>query len=82
MLVLHAHHTKVSLDPESLLASLAVSSIGWVLFSYGRKIGRPPQVGVGLVMLIYPYFVSNVVWMLALVPVLLLCMWLLIKLGI
>jgi hypothetical protein len=71
----------MSLEPESLLASLVVSSIGWVLFSYGRKIGRPPQVTIGVVMLIYPYFVSNVLLMLGLVPALLLCMWLLIKLG-
>jgi len=71
----------MSLDPESLLASLLVSGVGWVLFSYGRKVRRPPQIGIGFLMLVYPYFVSSIAWMLGLVPALLLCLWLLIKLG-
>jgi hypothetical protein len=70
----------MSWDPEVLLASLVVSSIGWVLFSYGRKTRRMPQIAVGVIMLVYPYFVSNIAWLLGLVPALLALLWLLIKL--
>jgi hypothetical protein len=48
----------------SLFASLVVSSIGLGLSGYGKKMARPPQLIVGLVMLVYPYFVPKVVPML------------------
>jgi hypothetical protein len=71
----------MNLDPMYLLASLLVSGVGYVLFSYGRKQHRLPHTGVGVVMLIYPYFITEVVWMLAVLPVLLLVLWLLVQLG-
>jgi acyl-CoA reductase-like NAD-dependent aldehyde dehydrogenase len=49
----------VNLDGTSLLVSFVVSGIGFVAFSYGRKMSRTPQVVVGLVMMVYPYFVPN-----------------------
>jgi hypothetical protein len=71
----------MSLDPNSLLASLVVSGVGWVLFSYGRKQHRMPQTAIGLIMLVYPYFVPDVAWMLGLAPLLLALLWLLTRLG-
>jgi hypothetical protein len=71
----------MSLDPNSLLASLLVSSVGFVLFSYGRKMRRFPHAAIGAVMLIYPYFVASIPLMLGLVPALLLVLWLLTRLG-
>ncbi|HKP62990.1 MAG TPA: hypothetical protein VJV78_39915 [Polyangiales bacterium] len=71
----------MSFDPNTLLASLVVSGVGWVLFSYGRKQQRMPQTAIGLVMLVYPYFVDNVALMLGLVPALLALLWLLTRLG-
>jgi hypothetical protein len=50
----------MSFDPNSLLASMLVSSVGFVLFTYGRKQRRLPHAVVGVVMLIYPYAVSDV----------------------
>ncbi|HTQ07048.1 MAG TPA: hypothetical protein VMI54_24490 [Polyangiaceae bacterium] len=50
----------MSLDGGSLFASFVVSGIGFVLFEYGRRMKRPPQVGIGLVLMIFPYFVSNI----------------------
>ncbi len=44
----------------TLVASFVVSGIGFVLFSYGRKMSRAPHVLVGLVLLVFPYFVSSV----------------------
>ena len=71
----------MSLDPGYLLASLAVSSVGYVLFSYGRKQHRLPNMIVGVVMLVYPYFITDLAWMLGLCPVLLVVLWLLTRLG-
>lgn len=71
----------MSFDPNTLLASLVVSGVGWVLFSYGRKQQRMPQTAIGLAMLVYPYFVPNVALMLGLVPALLALLWLLTRLG-
>ena len=50
----------MNLDASSLVASFVVSGVGFVLFSYGRKMGRVPHVVTGLVLMIFPYFVSNV----------------------
>lgn len=46
-------------DPVSLLLSLLVSGVGFVLFSYGRKMQRFPQLVAGLSLMIFPYFVSS-----------------------
>jgi hypothetical protein len=36
-----------------------VSSVGFVLFMYGKKQSRPLQFGVGLLLLLIPYFVRD-----------------------
>jgi len=38
-----------------LMAALVVSSVGFGLFLYGKKQRRPPQLIVGLAMMIAPY---------------------------
>ncbi|MBK7580495.1 MAG: hypothetical protein IPI67_09850 [Myxococcales bacterium] len=60
----------MSLDANSLLASLLVSSIGMVLFIYGKRQSRLPHMGVGIVMLVYPYFVGSPLWMLGIAALL------------
>jgi hypothetical protein len=65
----------------AIFASLAVSGVGLVLTSYGKKLARPPQLIAGLVMLVYPYFVPRVVPMLIVAGVLLAAMWLAIRRG-
>jgi hypothetical protein len=52
----------MSFDFGALVAAFVVSGAGFVLFSYGRKLQRPPQVIAGLVLLIGPYFVPGVMW--------------------
>lgn len=49
----------MSFDPWVLLVSLVVSGAGLVLFTYGRKQARLPQVVGGLLLMVYPYFVST-----------------------
>jgi hypothetical protein len=54
-----------------LYVSLVISSIGFVLFVYGRKQARVPQFVVGLALLVYPYFVTALAPMLIVAAVLL-----------
>lgn len=46
-------------DPTELFVTFAVSGVGFVFFSYGRKMSRPPQIVGGLMMMVFPYFVSG-----------------------
>ena len=42
-----------------MLAYFLFSSIGFVAFSYGKKQSNPKPLVVGLILMIYPYFISN-----------------------
>jgi hypothetical protein len=55
----------VDLDAGSLIAGLVVSGVGFVFFSYGRKMSRAPHVIIGIVMMVFPYFIPSVLVMLA-----------------
>jgi hypothetical protein len=44
----------------TLAAGFLVSGVGFVLFNYGRKMGRAPHAVVGLVLMVFPYFVPHV----------------------
>jgi hypothetical protein len=71
----------MQIDAAWLFASLVVSAIGFVLFSYGRKMARIPQLVVGLAMLIYPYFVPSVIPMVIVAAGLSLGLWIAVRLG-
>ncbi len=71
----------MSLEPGWIVASLIVSSIGFILLNYGRKFARVPQIVVGLAMLIYPYFVPGVLANVLVAVGLLGAMWLAVRLG-
>ena len=71
----------MSLDANSLIAGLLVSSVGFVLFSYGRKLSRPPQLAAGLVLLVFPYFVSSVLAMLGIALALCVGLYLAVRAG-
>jgi hypothetical protein len=49
----------MSFDPGTLFLSLLTSGLGFVLFMYGKKQERTPQLVAGLALMIYPYFVSS-----------------------
>jgi hypothetical protein len=49
----------VNLDPGWLMLSLVPSGIGFVLFTYGRKQVRLPQLVAGLALMVYPYFTGT-----------------------
>jgi hypothetical protein len=68
-------------DASNLLAGLVASGVGFVLFTYGRRMSRPPHLIVGLCMLIYPYFVPTAIMTGGIGVGLLLLLWGAVKLG-
>jgi hypothetical protein len=71
----------MNLDATSLLASLFISSVGFVLLSYGRKMSRPPHLIAGLTLLVFPYFIENVLLMFAIAALTLAALWLAARFG-
>ncbi|MEO8185663.1 MAG: hypothetical protein ABI895_43215 [Deltaproteobacteria bacterium] len=71
----------MSFDTPTLLAGLFVSSIGFVLLRYGKKMSRPPQLMVGLVLMVYPYFVPGAILNLVIGAALLTLLWVAVKQG-
>ncbi len=49
----------MDLDANAIFASLLIGCVGLVAFTYGKRQGRFPQMLAGLVLLVFPYFVSN-----------------------
>lgn len=52
-----------SLDPYNLLAGFIFGTIGWGIFSYGRKLELWQPKAIGLALMIYPYLFTNA-WLL------------------
>jgi hypothetical protein len=71
----------MDLESDSLVASLIVSAIGFVVFGYGKRMQRVPQIVTGLVLMAFPYFVPNVAWMAGIAGGLLALMWLALRFG-
>jgi ABC-type transport system involved in multi-copper enzyme maturation permease subunit len=71
----------MSFDAGSLFTGLIVSSIGFVLLSYGKKMSRAPHMAVGLVLMAYPYFVSSILLSFGIAAGLLLALWLAVRQG-
>ncbi len=71
----------MDLEMGPLLTSMLVSSVGLVLFMYGRRMKRVPQIVVGLVLVVFPYFVSSVWLMLVIGAVLVGGLWALLRMG-
>jgi hypothetical protein len=49
----------LDVTPASLFTNLILSAIGFGLFTYGKKSERWPQMVGGLLLMVYPYFVSS-----------------------
>lgn len=71
----------MDLDTGSLIASLIVSAIGFVVFTYGKRLQRVPQIIIGLLLVAFPYFVPSVPVMAIIAAVLLAGLWLAVRLG-
>ena len=68
-------------DVNNLLASIVPSSIGFVAFIYGKRQSRTPHMAIGLVMMVYPYFISNIFLMFGIAVVLCGALWLAVRQG-
>jgi hypothetical protein len=55
----------MSLDSTWLFLSLITGGIGFVLFVYGKKQGRWPQLAAGLIFMAYPYFATSLLSLVA-----------------
>jgi hypothetical protein len=71
----------VSFDPTWLFISLIPSGVGFVLFVYGKKQGRWPQIVAGLLLMVYPYFATGLVSLVATGSVIGFLLWYAIRLG-
>lgn len=49
----------MSFDPGLLFLSLITGGVGFVLFIYGKKQDRWPQLAGGIALMAYPYFVPT-----------------------
>jgi hypothetical protein len=71
----------MSLDPGLLFLSLLTSGLGFVLFTYGRKQDRYPQVAAGIALIVYPYFVPTLIANLLVGAAIVGAMWIAIRQG-
>ncbi len=60
---------------------MLVSSAGFVLLVYGRKMARPPHLLTGIVLLVLPFLVPGAALMLAIAAVLGVVLWLAVRYG-
>jgi hypothetical protein len=71
----------VPLDGTLLILSLIPSGIGFVLFAYGRKQQRWPQLLAGVLFMAYPYFTPSVTSMSVVGAALGAALWYAVRLG-
>jgi len=70
-----------SFDPTWLFLSLIPGGIGFVLFVYGKKQQRWPQLVAGLTMMVYPYFTSTIRAMAVVGALICAALWYVVRLG-
>jgi hypothetical protein len=71
----------LNLDGNSLVLSLVIGCVGFVCFAYGKRQRRFPQMFAGVVLSVYPYFISNLIVMAAIAVVILVLLGVAIRLG-
>jgi len=71
----------MSLDPTWIFLSLIPGGVGFVLFVYGKKQQRWPQLFAGLLFMVYPYFATTVLSLTSVGVLLGAALWLTLRLG-
>ena len=71
----------MNLDPTWLFLSLLPSGVGFVLFVYGKKQERWPQLVCGLALLVYPYFTETVSGLIGIGAAIGVALWIALRLG-
>ncbi len=68
-------------DANSILLSFLIGAVGFVSFAYGKRQGRVPQMLAGVVLMAFPYFVSNLWLMGGIAATVCSALWLAVRLG-
>jgi hypothetical protein len=71
----------MSLDPTWIFLSLALSGLGLVLFRYGKKQDRWPQLVAGLALMLYPYFATSLTTLVGIGALIGVGLWYALRLG-
>ena len=71
----------MDLSASSLFANVFVSAVGFGIVLYGKKQRRAPQLVTGLVLMVFPYFVTEAMWMLTIAGVLIVGLWFAVQRG-
>ena len=71
----------LDLDPTLIILSLIPSGIGFVLFTYGRKMHRTPQLVGGIALMVYPYLTPTTVTMIGVGTLICAAVWFAIRLD-
>lgn len=71
----------MDLSAGYLFSSFGVSTVGFGFFLYGKKQLRIPQLVAGIAMMVYPYCVTNPLWILTIAGALLGGLWLILRAG-
>jgi len=71
----------MSFDPTWLFVSLIPGGIGFVLLVYGKKQGRWPHLAAGLLLMVYPYFTSGLISLIAVGVAIGFVLWYAVRLG-
>ncbi len=50
---------------SNIVGNILFGSVGFVAFVYGKKMTNFRPMMVGLVLMVYPYFITNTIWMYA-----------------
>ena len=71
----------MSLDPTWIFLSLVPSGVGFVLFKYGKKQDRWPQLVAGLALMLYPYFATSLTTLVGIGALIGVALWYAVRLG-
>lgn len=71
----------MTIDLTWLIVSLILGGIGFVLFVYGKKQQRWPHLAAGLLFMVYPYFTTSLVSLVATGAAIGFMLWYAVRLG-
>ena len=71
----------MNLDPTWLFLSLLIGAFGLGLFLYGKRQSRLPQLVIGLLLMVYPYFTTSVASLVIVGAILAGVLWFLLRTG-
>jgi ABC-type spermidine/putrescine transport system permease subunit II len=62
-------------SPTYIFAAIVFGIVGWLAFRAGRRSGRHLTTGLGITLMLFPYFVSGTAWLLAIGGALCAALW-------